>query len=80
MRDIYGDGLIDPTYDKYFTWDRYYGIKFEPAKSIKIDFSATNNARIDEPYGALDTQEKEILFGIILWTSEEIPIIAIHLL
>lgn len=58
MRDIYGDGLIDPTYDKYFTWDRYYGIKFEPAKSIKIDFSATNNARIDEPYGALDTQEK----------------------
>ncbi len=58
MRDIYGDGLIDPTYDKYFTWDRYYGLKLEPAKSIKIDFSATNNARIDEPYGELDTQEK----------------------
>ncbi|HNK99224.1 MAG TPA: cell surface protein SprA, partial [Chitinophagales bacterium] len=58
MRDVYGDGLIDPTYDKYFTWDRFYGLKLEPAKSIKIDFSATNNARIDEPYGALDTKEK----------------------
>jgi cell surface protein SprA len=58
MRDIYGDGLIDPTFDKYFTWDRYYGLKLEPAKSIKIDFSATNNARVDEPFGKLDTQEK----------------------
>jgi len=58
MRDIYGDGLIDPTFDKYFTWDRFYGLKLEPAKSIKIDFSATNNARIDEPYGKLDSQEK----------------------
>jgi len=58
MRDIYGDGLIDPTYDKYFTWDRFYGLKLEPAKSIKVDFSATNNARIDEPYGRIDSKEK----------------------
>lgn len=58
MRDIYGDGLIEPTYDKYFTWDRLYGLKLEPSKSIKVDFSATNNSRIDEPYGAIDTKEK----------------------
>ncbi len=58
MRDIYGDGLVDPTFNKYFTWDRYYGIKLEPAKSIKVDFSATNNARIDEPFGRIDTKEK----------------------
>ncbi|MBC8173842.1 MAG: cell surface protein SprA, partial [Chitinophagales bacterium] len=59
MRDIYGDGLIDPTFDKYFNWDRFYGIKFEPFKAMKIDFSATNNARIDEPYGKIDTQEEK---------------------
>lgn len=58
MRDIYGDGLVDPTFDKYFTWDRFYGLKLEPAKSIKVDFSATNNARIDEPFGRIDSKEK----------------------
>ncbi|MBC8048001.1 MAG: cell surface protein SprA [Fimbriimonadaceae bacterium] len=59
MRDIYGDGLIEPTYDKYFNWDRFYGIKFEPFKAMKIDFSATNNSRIDEPFGKIDTQEEK---------------------
>lgn len=59
MRDIYGDGLIDPTYDKYFNWDRFYGLKLEPFKAMKIDFSATNNSRIDEPYGKIDTKEKK---------------------
>ncbi|MFN3940705.1 MAG: cell surface protein SprA, partial [Chitinophagales bacterium] len=58
MRDIYGDGLIDPTYNKYFNWDRFYGIKFEPARSLKIDFSASNNSRVDEPYGKIDSPEK----------------------
>lgn len=59
MRDIYGDGLIDPTYNKYFNWDRFYGLKFEPARNLKIDFSASNNSRIDEPYGKINTPEKK---------------------
>lgn len=58
MRDIYGDGLVDPTFNKFFTWDRFYGLKLEPAKSLKVDFSATNNARIDEPFGRIDSPEK----------------------
>ncbi|MFN0275975.1 MAG: cell surface protein SprA [Chitinophagales bacterium] len=59
MRDIYGEGLIEPTYDKYFNWDRFYGVKLEPFKAMKIDFSATNNARIDEPFGKIDTPEEK---------------------
>lgn len=59
MRDIYGDGLIDPTYNKYFNWDRFYGLKFEPARNLKVDFSASNNSRIDEPYGRINTAEKK---------------------
>ena len=28
-------------------------------KSISLDFTATNNARIDEPFGRIDTKEKK---------------------
>ncbi|MDB5226157.1 MAG: hypothetical protein JWN78_350 [Bacteroidota bacterium] len=59
IRDIGNDGLkIDPTYDKYFTWDRFWSIKYSLTKSINLDFTATNHARIDEPEGALDTKAK----------------------
>lgn len=49
---------IDPTYNKNFTWDRLYGFQYNPFRSLNIDFSATNRARIDEPEGRLDTREK----------------------
>lgn len=60
VRDIGDDGLIiQPTFDKYFTWDRFWSIKYSLTKSINIDFTANNKARIDEPVGALDTKEKK---------------------
>lgn len=49
---------VDTTYDKYFTFDRYYNFRYDLTRSINIDFSAVNNARVDEPYGLLDTKEK----------------------
>lgn len=49
---------IPETYDKYFTFDRLYNLRWDFTKSLNIDFSATNNARIDEPAGRLDTKEK----------------------
>ncbi|HNI32256.1 MAG TPA: cell surface protein SprA, partial [Chitinophagales bacterium] len=59
IRNISGDDLeIHPTFDKYFTWDRFWSIKYNLTKSINFDFTATNKARIDEPAGALDTKEK----------------------
>ena len=60
IRDIGDDGLvIAPTYDKYFTWDRFYTYKHDITKSIKFDYSATANTRVDEPPGVLDTPEKK---------------------
>ncbi len=50
---------VPPTYNKFFTWDRYYGLKYKPMKSITVDFNAVNNARIDEPFGRIDTDEKK---------------------
>ncbi len=50
---------VPATFNKYFTWDRMYGIKWNPFKSLNLDFSAVNNARIDEPTGRLDTDAKK---------------------
>ncbi len=49
---------VDTTYDKYFTFDRYYNLRWDLTRSLNFDFSATNSARIDEPYGLLNTKQK----------------------
>ena len=55
-----GDGAyrIQPTYYKNFTWMRQYNLRWELTKSLSFDYNATNQARIDEPYGRIDTKEK----------------------
>lgn len=47
------------TYDKYFTFDRNYILRWNFTRSLSLDYSALNNARIDEPYGRLDTRAKK---------------------
>ncbi|HVZ56370.1 MAG TPA: cell surface protein SprA [Chitinophagaceae bacterium] len=54
-----GPYKIPETYNKYFTFDRYYILRWQLANSLTLDFSAINNARIDEPYGRIDTKEKK---------------------
>lgn len=54
-----GPYKIPETYNKYFTFDRYYILQWALTQSINIDFSATNFARIDEPIGRIDTREKK---------------------
>lgn len=49
---------VDTTYDKYFTFDRYYNLRWDLARSLNLDFSAINKAYIDEPAGRLDTKAK----------------------
>lgn len=50
---------IPETYDKYFTFDRYYGLKWDLTRSLTLDFNAVNNARVDEPYGRINTAAKK---------------------
>ncbi len=54
-----GPYKIPETYDKYFTFDRFYILQWNLTRSIAIDFSATNNSRVDEPFGRIDTKEKK---------------------
>ena len=51
------NNIIDPFYNKEFNWNRYYDLKWDLARSLKLDFSATNIAKIDEPYGKQGTTE-----------------------
>ncbi|MES2620608.1 MAG: cell surface protein SprA, partial [Bacteroidota bacterium] len=57
------DFIIPPTYSKNFRWNRSYNFKYNPFKSLSIDYSANNNSRIDEPDGPIDTKpEKDIVW------------------
>ena len=50
---------IPETYDKYFTMQRDYIMRWNLTRSINFDYTATNNSRVDEPYGRLDTKAKK---------------------
>jgi len=54
-----GPYQIPETYNKYFTFDRYYILQWNLTRSLSLDFSATNNARVDEPSGRIDTKLKK---------------------
>jgi len=50
-----------PTYSKDFHWNRVYSLNWDISQSIKFDFNANNQARIDEPDGIVNrTKEPEL--------------------
>jgi cell surface protein SprA len=60
VRNIGGGPFkIPETYDKFFTFDRYYILQWNLTRSISIDYSAINNARVDEPFGRIDSKEEK---------------------
>ena len=61
MRDV-GDGSgysIPPSFYQNWTWNRVYTVRWELTKSLSIDYSATNISSIDEPYGLLNSAQKQ---------------------
>nr|MBP7463598.1 cell surface protein SprA [Bacteroidales bacterium] len=54
LRNVYNEDVRLPvSVNKDFLWQRQYDLKYNISKGLKIDFSATNSARIDEPQGRL---------------------------
>jgi cell surface protein SprA len=49
---------IDPNYEKYFTFNRTYNLRWSIFKSLSMNYNATANAIVDEPEGDIDTQAK----------------------
>lgn len=51
--------LVTPTYDKEFAMSRIFDLKYDLTRQLKVDFSSTNMAIIDEPFGAVDKKRYE---------------------
>ncbi|MDH5397863.1 MAG: cell surface protein SprA, partial [Cyclobacteriaceae bacterium] len=45
-------------YEKYFTFNRTYDVRWDITQNLSFDYNARANAIIDEPEGDIDTQEK----------------------
>ncbi|MES2646623.1 MAG: cell surface protein SprA [Bacteroidota bacterium] len=53
---------VDSTYDKYFNFDRFYSFRWDLTRSLNLDYTATNRARVDEPSGELTKQKKDSMW------------------
>ena len=56
-RDITGNALIIPQFNKTFTWDRMYNTSWNLTKAIRINYNANNQGLIEEP-GDLQVNKK----------------------
>lgn len=53
-----GGAGIDPTWNKNFTFNRFYNLRYDLSRSLKVEYDATMLTRVDEPFGRIDTEEK----------------------
>ena len=53
------DVLIDETFDKQFTWNRTYDIKYNLSRNLKFTYSANNQAWVGEPEGKIDKTDEQ---------------------
>ena len=56
---------IRPMFEKYFTFNRTYNLRWSLTKNLSLDYFARANTIIDEPFGDLDTQDKRD----VVWTN-----------
>jgi hypothetical protein len=51
--------IMEPYYYKQFYWNRNYTLSYDLTQNLKLRYTASMNARIDEPYGKIDTRQKK---------------------
>ena len=51
--------LIFPTYNKFFSWNRSYELKYDLMRNLKLDFAVNQQANIDEPVGIIDRSDPD---------------------
>lgn len=50
------------SYAKMFEWNRAYSLSWDITRALRFDYSANNNATIDEPQGMVDKQRDPDLY------------------
>lgn len=53
------DVIQTPNYSKRFTMDRVYNLRWDLTRSLKLNYSATMVAAIDEPRGEVDQEARD---------------------
>ena len=49
---------IAPTFEKSFTFNRFYDVRWNLTQGLSLDYNARAHAIVDEPYGALDSDNE----------------------
>jgi cell surface protein SprA len=57
-------GVIPENFNKYFTFDRYYNLRWDLTRSLNLDFTAVNRARVDEDSGRLNNISRRKMWGL----------------
>jgi cell surface protein SprA len=56
-------GVLQETYDKFFTFDRLYNVRWDLTRSINFDYTAINRAWVDEDSGRLDKEGQKRMWN-----------------
>ncbi len=51
--------VLEPNYVKTFNWNRLYDIRFDLTRSLRLEYNATANARVDEPQGRINRGDED---------------------
>jgi len=63
VRNINNPNLrISPSFKKDFELSRIFDIKYDITRQLKVDFTSTNIARIDEPLGGVDRRRYQTYY------------------
>ena len=57
----FSDPVFKTWFDKRFTWDRNYSLRWNLTKSISFDFNAINAAVVDEPREYIDRTQDSLI-------------------
>ncbi len=61
---------IEPTFQKYFYFNRIYDMKWDISKSLSLDYTATNRAVVDEPDDRINNDIDSLQYkNDIIWDN-----------
>jgi cell surface protein SprA len=59
-RNITNPGMILPqTFQKDFLWNRFFDLRYDVTRNLKVDFSSRSTSRIDEPEGRINRRDDD---------------------
>lgn len=53
------DYIVPATFEKDFLWNRYFDLRYDVTRALKVDFSSRNTSRIDEPEGRINKHDDD---------------------